>query len=850
MESSQNSKRSVSLLPGSSRRSGGRSLRGAACALLVLVALGLGSLDSPFEGPRAASADPVPCGPISIPEGVACNNDWMKELAGLREDEDGVDYISQIPLTKLLIPGSHNAGTYNIGDPADPLTAFAQNQSLDIRGQLYHGIRQFDLRFRPNNVSAADPDTPTGIFIFHGSVKTSPYSFAEVIDAISGFYSFSGHDREILLLNIQFDDNSSSTEATKKLLGEACTYLEEELGGRLIHPSDVSSGDNGSDASDWLSATTVQDIWDLPLSDKSLPKRIIATVRGGGLLECSSTFQSYLRWEDEVGGPFDLGSWFANQCYAEEYPFPGHPFPGITASTGAALESRARAAANSAGASFENVPGDPVDPFYNLGIQPTQSLGCLAVGAPLLEEENDFVLNAVKDWYVNDERKARRHLNVLSSDFVERTPLMSHIREMTKLGGATITASLTSGGEPYTPGEGSWANQVVSADLQCDSADQLVTLAYLGTGMTAPTSTMGMDLEETVEFADEGENTVKMACMDASGRVAVTHVADIFIDKTPPSISLVKPPTNDDGWYNTDVEVIWTCKDGLSGVEDDEFKVTVTAEEEDQTFTRTCTDLAGNTASATAMVSIDKTQPKVTCDAADEQWHNEDVFVECMATDMLSLLDVAPSPSTTFDFFLTTDVAAGTETADAATNKMEVCDVAGNCRTAGPVSGNKVDKKGPVVTCPAPPAFLIDQEGAQVMATFEDGGVGPDSGTATSAADTSAVGPFLVAVTAEDSLENATTVKCQYSVHGSASLAEVVGETGLSPNNQEALLAKVGRVDKLLTDGNSANDKAACNKLNAFLKHVAVLQKTGRLTTAEAQLLSEEAQLVRNLAGC
>ena len=58
-------------------------------------------------------------------------------------------------------------------------------------------------------------------------------------------------------------------------------------------------------------------------------------------------------------------------------------------------------------------------------------------------------------------------------------------------------------------------------------------------------------------------------------------------------------------------------------------------------------------------------------------------------------------PATDESFSLSTNVPAGTETSNAETNSRTISDAAGNTATAGPVAGNKVDKKGPQVSCDA-----------------------------------------------------------------------------------------------------------------------------------------------------
>ena len=83
------------------------------------------------------------------------------------------------------------------------------------------------------------------------------------------------------------------------------------------------------------------------------------------------------------------------------------------------------------------------------------------------------------------------------------------------------------------------------------------------------------------------------------------------------------------------------------------------------------------------------------------------------------------------NFDLVTDVAAGTETANASTNSRTVCDAAGNCATAGPVSGIRVDRKAPEIAVASPMATTYTQS-QTVQATYtcsDGGGIASCSGT-------------------------------------------------------------------------------------------------------------------------
>src|SRR5206468_5462724 len=92
--------------------------------------------------------------------------------------------------------------------------------------------------------------------------------------------------------------------------------------------------------------------------------------------------------------------------------------------------------------------------------------------------------------------------------------------------------------------------------------------------------------------------------------------------------------------------------------------------------------------------------PSVSCGSADGAWHQQDVDIHCTASDGGSGLADAGDSS----FNLSTSVASDTENPDASTVSRDVCDNVSHCTAAGPVSGNQVDKKAPVIHCDAAPS--------------------------------------------------------------------------------------------------------------------------------------------------
>lgn len=145
-------------------------------------------------------------------------------------------------------------------------------------------------------------------------------------------------------------------------------------------------------------------------------------------------------------------------------------------------------------------------------------------------------------------------------------------------------------------------------------------------------------------------------------------------------------------------------------------------------FTTFWTNLGVESIGIYGSLCFDNIPPTIKCGSSDGNWHPSDVTIACTASDSGSGL-ANPSDS---NFTLSTNVPAGTETNNAQTNTHQVCDVAGNCATAGPIGGNMVDKKPPVITIAAPTASSYAHSATLTLnygAT--DGGSGVQSITAT-----------------------------------------------------------------------------------------------------------------------
>ena len=246
------------------------------------------------------------------------------------------------------------------------------------------------------------------------------------------------------------------------------------------------------------------------------------------------------------------------------------------------------------------------------------------------------------------------------------------------------------------------------------------------------------------------------------------------------------------------------------------------------------------------MVPPDSAPPTVNCAAVDGVWHANDVSLLCTASDSGSGLANAGDAS----FFLTTSVPTGIETANAVTNSRVVCDVAGNCATAGPIGGNMIDKLGPTVslTAPANTSYTLNQI---VTASFNcnDGGAGLSSCTGTvangSAIDTSSVGTRTFSVDASDPVGNTSTTSVTYTVSlGGAFTAVTPASIWLGLKNSDDvgtkfdLLAEVLNNGVVVGSGQLNNVPGGSSGFNNAAERAIATALSGATTIAQGQTLS------------
>jgi hypothetical protein len=152
--------------------------------------------------------------------------------------------------------------------------------------------------------------------------------------------------------------------------------------------------------------------------------------------------------------------------------------------------------------------------------------------------------------------------------------------------------------------------------------------SYTVTASTGSDGPLGLNLSSTTGITD-----------GVGGSLAGTFTGQAYtVDRTNPTITAsAAPAPNAAGWNNSDVTVTFTCSDSGSGIATCPSPVTV-GEGANQSVTRSATDKAGNSASATASpINVDETAPTVSYSGNSGTYTvDQTVVITCSASDALS----------------------------------------------------------------------------------------------------------------------------------------------------------------------------------------------------------------------
>lgn len=266
-------------------------------------------------------------------------------------------------------------------------------------------------------------------------------------------------------------------------------------------------------------------------------------------------------------------------------------------------------------------------------------------------------------------------------------------------------ATLTDSGQQYTATCTDNAGNVTTKTFGPVEIDRTAPTITAHTGGYAPGTWTGSDV--TVSFTctddasgvasvtpaktvstDTKDGSVTGSCTDLAGNSASTTVQNIDIDKTQPTLTLTSNYTPGT-WTNADVAISASCADGGSGVATAPKDGALSAGGANQTYTASCTDAVGNTATAAfGPVDIDKTAPVLTASTGaytPGTWTARDVTATFSCADGLSGVANATSP-----FTFSSDVRDGSVTGHCVDN-------AGN-DAATTVDHVDIDKTPPTIS--------------------------------------------------------------------------------------------------------------------------------------------------------
>ncbi|HET6404118.1 MAG TPA: HYR domain-containing protein [Candidatus Thermoplasmatota archaeon] len=284
------------------------------------------------------------------------------------------------------------------------------------------------------------------------------------------------------------------------------------------------------------------------------------------------------------------------------------------------------------------------------------------------------------------------------------------------------TAPVLSGTRSPAPNAAGWNNADVTVSFACTDA------------LSGVASVTGPQVVSTEGTAQSRSGS----CVDLAGNSASATVSGINLDKTAPSVVASRSPAaNAAGWNNDDVTVSFACTDARSGVASTSPAAVVSTEGSGQSRTGSCTDVAGNSASATmSNINIDRTPPVLTgAKSPASEWSNGDVTVTFSCVDALSNVASVTGPQVV-------------TTSGAGQSRSGSCvDHAGNS-VSGSVSNINIDRESPTLTltpaCSAPgtDGFCLGE--TTVSVSLQDSLSGPQgtsctlNGVSTSCASLSA----------------------------------------------------------------------------------------------------------------
>lgn len=433
---------------------------------------------------------------------------------------------------------------------------------------------------------------------------------------------------------------------------------------------------------------------------------------------------------------------------------------------------------------------------------------------------------AASDWYTSD-------VSVSWSVTDPESPILSHpgcdtVTIATDTTGTTLTCTATSAGGTSS------STRTIKRDA---------TAPTIGARVTTPSNAQGWNnTDVTISFACDDATSGVAACAqtvtlstDGAGQTVTGSATDnagnaasasltVNIDKTAPSIKAsanAGTVANALGWYNTAVTISFACDDATSGVARCADAVTLSADGAGQTVTGGAADNAGNAASATLTVNLDKTAPtigaSVSTPANAQGWNNTAVTIAFACDDATSGVAACAQPVT-----LSTEGAGQTVTGSAT-------DIAGNGATSATLTVN-IDKTAPTIAFVGATEYTVDQL-VSITCSSSDALSDVASSTCSAArgdAYSFVFGTKTVTAAATDRAGNTSTASTTFTVRVTTdSLCILTNRFAMKPLGSSLC----AQLNAAASAGARGNAKAKANALDAYTREVNA--QAGKAFTAE-----------------
>ncbi|WP_421119834.1 carboxypeptidase-like regulatory domain-containing protein [Aquihabitans daechungensis] len=202
---------------------------------------------------------------------------------------------------------------------------------------------------------------------------------------------------------------------------------------------------------------------------------------------------------------------------------------------------------------------------------------------------------------------------------------------------------------------------------------------------------------------DDASTTARVIC-DKVANCTTVRYDHLKIDRAGPEVTCGTAPT---GWVKDNTSVACTAVDpgvgysGPSAVRATTSLLPGLESADAPGSVYVCDLLDTCTRHVVNGFKIDRKAPAVTCEAADGAWHKVNVTLPCEQSDGGSGLAPSSPNGGARDFTVSTAISPNNYSAGTTAWGGTSCDLVGNCVKRG-VPGNKIDRKAPTASCPAP----------------------------------------------------------------------------------------------------------------------------------------------------